>query len=116
MNDSTQYMGDLIASLLKYCDHNQSKLKLEAVSAEEIIQDIINAFTVMGDRKNVKIICDKLPVIMADRILLIPKQIQTYCFKGAKLSVILEGNKSLISPTVLLKNVNTAFTKSSFFA
>jgi light-regulated signal transduction histidine kinase (bacteriophytochrome) len=70
MGDSTKYMGDLIASLLKYCDHNQKKLNLETINIKLIIEEITSAIKTIDKYKNAKINCGQMPSIMGDKILL----------------------------------------------
>ena len=70
MNDSTKYMGDLITSLLNYCDHGQNKINLETIDLEVIIQDVIAAFKTIDKYKTAEINCDKMPLILGDRTLL----------------------------------------------
>ncbi len=70
MNDSTKYMGDLITSLLKYCDLDHNKVNLEIINLELIIQDIVAAFKVIDKYKNAKINYEAMPSILGDRILI----------------------------------------------
>lgn len=70
MKDSAQYMSDLISSLLKYCDHDKNNLNLEAVDVGEIIEDVKNAVKISGSYKEAEINYGKMPLIIADKILL----------------------------------------------
>lgn len=70
MKSSTEYMSDLISSLLKYCDHDENKLNLESVDVGLIIEDISSALKTIEKYKDAEINCGKMPLIVADKTLL----------------------------------------------
>lgn len=70
IRDNTKYMGDLISSLLQYCDHDKKNIHLEMVDVGEIIEDIKNAIKIIGKYKDAEIHYGKMPLVLADKTLL----------------------------------------------
>ena len=65
--DAAKRMQQLINDLLKYSRVTTQKNEFEPVDVNEVLDDVLGNLKISIEENNVKINCDKLPTIMADK-------------------------------------------------